>query len=375
MEIVISFDDTGSMSSCRAQVRRSIKELVDELFKLDPATRIGIIIHGDYCDRDTIQHIDLTNDRKIIEKFINWSGQTGGGDADECYELAINYMHSKFSWTEGENKVAILIGDCHPHQVGYKYGSFTNKLNWKEEVSKCMENGIKVYPVQALHYYKGSFFYNGIAKMCGTPKLDLMQFAHITQYITAIAYQEGGKLEEYESSSEEFKTNNSLKRMFSRLKGIIVSEEFEEDEEEYYSGGRTSRTRSTKDYGSGDGTATIDIESRFQVLEVGTSPRVIKEFVEDNGATFKKGRGFYQFILTETIQENKEVLMVDKATGETKSDTVWCRKQIGVPLGTRGRVNPKTLDCAKKYDIFIQSTSYNRKLDPNTKFLYELDHK
>lgn len=47
----------------------------------------------------------------------------------------------------------------------------------------------------------------------------------------------------------------------------------------------------------------------------------------------------------------------------------------GSMYSVRGRVNPKSLECSKQYDIFIQSTSHNRKLDPNTKFLYELDHK
>ncbi len=369
MEVVISFDDTGSMYAVRAQVRQKIKALVSQLLGLNPKTKIGVIIHNDYCDKDTIQHLDLTSDEKKIIDFVNSSSSCGGGDADECYELAINYFHEKFKW-ETDKRIAILIGDCNPHKRGYKYGSKECKWDWKEELEKCKENSIKVYPVQALGRYESNAFYNTVAKICGTQKLDLSQFNHITQFITAVAYNEQGKLEEYENSDESFKTNNSLKRMFAKLKGLTVEEE---KEEPHFSWSVTAAK--IKDYGDGDGSKTIDIESRFQVLEVGDKPQVIKDFVEKNGATFKKGRGFYQFILTETIQENKEVLFVDKKTGETKADTVWCRKQLGVPLGTRGRVNPKTLDCSKQYDMFIQSTSYNRKLDPNTKFLYELDAK
>jgi hypothetical protein len=367
MEVVFSFDDTGSMASVRAQVRQKIEALVKQLLKLDPSTKIGVLIHNDYCDKDIIKHIDLTSDENEIVKFINSKLDGYGGDSDECYELAINYIHSKFSWTS-DKRIAILIGDCNPHAVGYSYGSFVNKMDYRAELAKCVENSIRVYPVQALGNYSSNAFYNTIAKTCGTPKLELSQFSHIIQFITAVAYQEQGKLEEYENSDESFKTNVPLKRMFAKLKGLIL-----EDEPETSPYARS--TRASVDHGDGDASKTLDIESRFQILEVGATPRVIKEFVEDNGATFKKGRGFYQFILTETIQENKEVLFVDKKTGETKSDTVWCRKQLGVPLGTRGRVNPKSLDISKQYDIFIQSTSYNRKLDPNTKFLYELDHK
>lgn len=361
MEVVVSFDDTGSMSSVRAQVRQKVALLVKQLFALDPNTRMGIIIHNDYCDKDTIQHLDLTDDEVKITDFIKRNSSCGGGDSDECYELAINYFHTKFSW-KSDKKIAIIIGDCNPHEVGYRWGSKTNTLNWKDELESCTANGIKVYPIQALGNYSSNKFYDSIAKSSGVPKLELSQFSHITQFITAVAYQEQGKLEEYENSDASFKTNTSLKRMFARLKGLKVDEII-----------RTYDGDDLED--TGDPSKTIDLSSRFQVLEVGPSPRVIKEFVEDNGATFKKGRGFYQFILTETIQENKEVLFVDKKTGEVKASTTWCRKQLGVPLGTRGRVNPRTIDCSKQYDMFIQSTSYNRKLDPNTKFLYELDYK
>ena len=366
MEVVISFDDIGSMSSVRAQVRQKISQLVNYLLKLDPYTKVGIIIHNDYCDRDIISHLDLTNDEALLTKFINSKLDGYGGDSDECYELALNYIHSKFSW-KSDKKLAIIIGDCEPHEVGYKFGSFTNKMNWENELETCIKSGIKVYPIQALNNRSANYFYNKIAKVSGVPKLDLSQFAHINQFIAAVMASENGGLEDYENSNPEFKTNSSLKRMFDKLKGLNVTEE-----PEYYS----SRSYATpKDYGTGDGTATIDLASKFQVLEVGPTPRVIKEFVEDNGAKFKTGRGFYQFILTETIQENKEVLFVDKLTGEVKSDTVWCRNQIGIPFGTRGRVTPKKLDCSKQYDMFIQSTSHNRKLDPNTRFLYELDYK
>lgn len=358
MELVISFDDTGSMYSVRAQVRQKCAALVKQLFGLDKDIRIGIIIHNDYCDKDTIQHLDLTNNIDQIISFINKSSSCGGGDSDECYELAISYFHNRFSW-KSDKKVAILIGDCEPHKVGYKFGKITNYLDWKKELESCTTKGIKVYPVQALGRSSSNYFYDGISTLNNAPKLDLAQFSHIIQFITAIIYNEHDKLDEYENSNAEFKTNNSLKRMFGKLRGLII-------EESKVSSGKVTSTKDEK---------LMELESRFQVLDVGPDPKIIKDFVEENGATFKKGRGFYEFILTETIQENKEVLMVDKATGEIFSDTKWCRDELGLPLGTRGRLNPRLTPATKKYNIFIQSTSYNRKLDPNTKFLYELEHK
>jgi hypothetical protein len=117
-----------------------------------------------------------------------------------------------------------------------------------------------------------------------------------------------------------------------------------------------------------------EIASRFQVLDVLKST-VIKSFVEESGLHFTRGRGFYQLIMTEAIQANKEVIFVDKATGEVIMDTVKCRDLLGLPYGSKGKVNPKALACAKQYDIFVQSNSANRALDAGTKFMYELEVK
>lgn len=53
IEIVFSFDTTGSMYPCLTQVRRKIKNTVNRLLNEIPGIRIGIIAHGDYCDEKT----------------------------------------------------------------------------------------------------------------------------------------------------------------------------------------------------------------------------------------------------------------------------------------------------------------------------------
>lgn len=84
---------------------------------------------------------------------------------------------------------------------------------------------------------------------------------------------------------------------------------------------------------------------------------------------FQKGRGFYEFTKTETIQESKEVVLVDRLTGDMFTGGA-ARRMIGAPPGERVRIKPTTL---KKYRIFVQSTSYNRRLVGGTNFLYEVD--
>ena len=55
--------------------------------------------------------------------------------------------------------------------------------------------------------------------------------------------------------------------------------------------------------------------SRFQVLHV-PEKCSIKEFVLNNSLMFRAGRGFYEFTKPEIISNKKEVVLIDKATGD-----------------------------------------------------------
>jgi acyl carrier protein len=354
LDLCISFDDTGSMYTVRSQVRSNINNLVDRLFDDIPKLRIGIIIHNDYCDMP--RHIfvqDFTSDKEKIKKFVNQSSPCGGGDAPECYELALHEA-SKMSW-KSDRRAVVMIGDEVPHHVGYRYGSHTNHLDWKKETEALAAMDVKVYGVQALGRRSSNFFYDGISSTTGGIKLDLSQFQHIPTYINAIAYHQSGQLETYRTSDPAFNTNFALKNMFARLSGGMSTLSAEK----------------------------IELLSKFQVMKVETDGEMsIRDFVESNGLTFRKGKGYYQLIErtsdgkanSEIIQADKEVLFVDKETGETFADTHWCREKLGVPYGMKATVRPLSMpDVMSKYEIFIQSNSYNRKLDGGCKFLYELE--
>ena len=78
-------------------------------------------------------------------------------------------------------------------------------------------------------------------------------------------------------------------------------------------------------------------------------------------------RGFYEFTKPETISHKKEVVLIDKVTGDMFTGREAC-DMIGA--GGAGKIKPASLD---KYRVFVQSTSYNRVLVANTGFLYEVD--
>ncbi len=350
MKILISFDDTGSMSSLRKVVREKCTEFVNHLFDKFKGLQIAVIIHNDYCDADTIQQLDFTFDRRSIVDFINRKSSSGGGDADECYEYVLQ-LATEMNWDDSDKKVVIMIGDCNPHPVGYKHGGNIYNIDWKVESQKLADKGVQIYAIQAMGNKNATKFYEGMSKITGGVKLDLTQFKNLPQYLMAITHQQDGTLEEYESSDERFKKDVMLKSMFSKLKkasGIVSEEEIDADK--------------------------IELLSRFQVMNVEYECR-IQDFVSEHGASFKAGAGYYQLVSSEKVQAHKKIVFVHKETGEMTDDADFCREKLGI-LGETGTVSVSPKKCkaaVEEYNVFIQSTSYTRKLDAGTKFLYELE--
>lgn len=350
IEVVFSFDTTGSMYPCLTQVRRTVADTVSRLFRDVPNVRIGIIAHGDYCDADstyvTKAH-PLSTDQGSLVRFVQSVGPTGGGDSPECYELVLHEARS-FNWTHGKSKVLVLIGDDVPHGAHEKQN--TKKLDWRNEISNLLEMGVQVYGVQALGRGHATAFYREIAERTGGFHLSLDQFAHVTDMILAIALKQVGpsQLEAYEREVEAAgRMNRSMDQMFTTLRGI----------------GKAAARR----YSSPTELSAV-APARFQVLHV-DEDQDIKGFVLENGLRFNIGRGFYEFTKRETIQGHKEVVLVDRRTGDMFTGP-GARAMIGLPTGHDARLAPKAL---ADYRVFVQSTSANRKLKGGTGFLYEVD--
>ena len=355
IEVVVSFDTTGSMYPCLTQVRREISNFIRTLFKEIPNFKMGVIAHGDYCDKGStyvIKDHELTTDQNSLVKFVNSCGNTFGGDAAECYELVLHQARS-MKWTAGKSKVLVLIGDDIPHGAGEAQNE--KKLDWRNELKCLLEMGVKVYGVQALGRRHATAFYNEIAKTTGGFRLSLDQFSDVSNLIRAVCYQQAGPefLQTFEKQvSDNGQMTRSMKTNIRTLQGKKASDIISEID---------------KMYGSKEGLSAVD-PSRFQVMNIDSDIR-IDEFVRDNGLIFQKGKGFYEFTKRSKIQDYKEIVLMDKITGDMFTGDI-ARDLMGIPVGAPSKVSPVFND---KYVAFVQSTSLNRKLLGGTKFLYEVD--
>ena len=141
IEIAISFDTTGSMYGCLAEVKGKIQDIVQKLQADIPGIRIAIIAHGDYCDKANyiVKWIDFGADVREMCNFVENVDKTHGGDRDECYELVLRRVQEVLSWTPGSQRSLVLIGDAAPHEPGYKYLDFTNDIDWRVEAKELAD--------------------------------------------------------------------------------------------------------------------------------------------------------------------------------------------------------------------------------------------
>jgi len=345
VEVVFSFDTTGSMYPCLTQVRKKVKTSIKRLFKDLPGIKIGVIAHGDYCDSKiyVTKHQPLTNKPEPIVKFVEKVKATYGGDYPEAYELVLHEARD-LSWTPHSKKVLVMIGDAIPH--GPKQNP--KKLDWKKEAKALGKDGVRIYAVQALNRKDATSFYKGMAKLSGGAHLALDQFSQITDLIMAIAYSQdtdASKIEAYENEVKKAgRMSRSLTAAFDTLRKRKPT--------------KTVSARNLSAVPSG----------RFQILEV-DKDMPIQKFCKSEGLTFKPGRGFYEFTKTETIQGYKEVVLMERDSGDLFEGNK-ARTMLGMKPGVTDRLKPAALD---KYAVFVQSTSNNRKLMGGTRFLYEVE--
>ena len=203
VEVMLSFDTTGSMYKYLDAVRASLSSALTELKaaadRESVVLRVGVVAHGDYCDKATayvikfLPLLDLTpaNEAKI-QDFIAGVGRTSGGDAPECYELALNKVRKGAHWTRGSRRALVLVGDANPHDVGYSINGYTNHIDWKHEAEHLARMGVRVYAVHAGGHASSRPFYDTLATTTQGARLDMKELGTVSGLVVAATMNEVG---------------------------------------------------------------------------------------------------------------------------------------------------------------------------------------
>lgn len=344
-EIVFSFDTTGSMYPCLTQVRRNVEATIKRLFDNAMNVRVGLVAHGDYVDGKKMLSVhDLSTNQNSLCKFVRDVEATSGGDAPEAYEQVLHRARS-MNWTDGHSKALVMIGDEVPHEPSYRDN--TSRIDWRLETAALRDLKVKIYGVQCLNRYHATTFYKAISQLTKGYHLQLDQFSNVTELLLAVGYLEQGqeRLAQYEEEIlSTGKMNRNLDTAFATLRGRKAS--------------KAHKATDLMAVPSG----------RFQILDVDRD-MAIQSFVEEQGVTFKRGRGFYELTKSEKVQGTKEIVLMDKLSGDLFTGK-RARELLGLPLDDVDvKLSKKNLE---EWVPFIQSTSSNRKLVGGTRLLYEV---
>lgn len=110
--------------------------------------------------------------------------------------------------------------------------------------------------------------------------------------------------------------------------------------------------------------ALVDVSDQVDVYIVGPENDgvEIRDFVEAQGLIYVKGCAFYQLSKTESVQSYKQIAIRDKMSGAVYAG-VAARNLIGLPAQGDVKLAPGQHG---QYEIYVQSTSFNRKLSDGT---------
>jgi Mg-chelatase subunit ChlD len=116
LDIVLTFDSTGSMQGEISQVKSQIRRIGSTLLTLVPQARISICTYRDQGDQYIVRGQALTDDLQAIENYLTAIVAEGGGDEPEAVHEGLRWSIQENDFRPRARKVILLFGDAPPHQ-------------------------------------------------------------------------------------------------------------------------------------------------------------------------------------------------------------------------------------------------------------------
>jgi Mg-chelatase subunit ChlD len=164
LDIVFLVDATGSMGDEIAKLKRSMREVAEQLARLParPDLCFGLVAYRDRGDEFFVRGADLTNDLGAFQGVLEGLRAGGGGDYPEALNEALHTAVHRISWRgEGTARLVVLVADAPPH-LDYPGPQYDQDLR------AAQARGIKVFSVGASGLNpQGEFVFRQMAQFTG----------------------------------------------------------------------------------------------------------------------------------------------------------------------------------------------------------------
>jgi Mg-chelatase subunit ChlD len=217
LDVVFSFDTTGSMYKYLELVASHIAQLMATITETIEGVQFGLVAYGDHCDEKQTyltKVLPLTNDQERFEQFISTIEKTHGGDEPEAVEDAL-YEVNDLYWRFNSNRVLILIGDAPPHGVIDAKSVCTHRIDYELETHALASKGVRIYTVQCGGQEATTKVFAWMAKQTGGIHVTLENAEDLVDLMIGVCMREAGVLETF---AEDLKEHQGL----SESKGKIL---------------------------------------------------------------------------------------------------------------------------------------------------------
>lgn len=200
LQCAMMFDLTGSMFKYFDAVKQKIAEISEAVMKRAPRSEIAVFAYRDHGNEDygKIYYAShFTRNMQELSRFLEQI-EKGGGSPDglTCMEECFSEANRR-NWTAVSAKSIVIIGDMPPHGVRDSFKKCPNNIDYRIEVEKFKQKGIKLYPVFCGHHKDVRKFYQWLATETGGRFLELDEIDLLSDLLVAICMKSLGRLDEH----------------------------------------------------------------------------------------------------------------------------------------------------------------------------------
>jgi hypothetical protein len=114
-DVVFVIDGTNSMQFVIEDVKKRVSVLVEQIQKMVPNSRVGLVIYKDKGEDFVTRKSDLTYKFEKLKAFISYIQSGGGGDYEEAVKEGLRVAVREMSWRKFAHRVIVLVPSSPPH--------------------------------------------------------------------------------------------------------------------------------------------------------------------------------------------------------------------------------------------------------------------
>ena len=323
--VVIVLDNSGSMSSLAATVRAKYLELIQNLasnsITHNQDTVVTLYTFGSdvqqiYAHRNVHDLVGLP-----VNEYNAWESSTRLFDS---VQHVVNYAQSIQEYRDNNTSFLVLVLTDGRNNAG-----LVSAKQAQDFIKGVVATGRWTYTFQVPPNHKQDLVNLGISS------------DNVIEWETT----KEGLEQTFRTTAASFDNYYS-----GRTRGVKASTSF------FVQPDLSNKTKEIKKLN--------DVSSDFHLLEA-KKEEVIRPFIESKFGHYNIGSAYYLLQKTEKVQSNKDVVLMDKFNKKMYGGR-QARDIIGLPHNADAKVEPGNHGA---YDIFVQSTSVNRKIPRGSKIL------